>query len=205
MERGEYEHRHIYHLCPLYPGTLINSDHPEWMQASSKTLDLRGNNTTGWAMAHRMNCRARLKEGEQAHEIFQKFITERTLPNLWTVHPPFQIDGSLGTMAGVAEMLIQSHEAYIEPLPALPAALKDGFYKGLVARGNFVFSTKWKNGKALSFAIASRSGGECRINYPRSGSARVVDSNGHTIKTASEDKDKIKFASTKGETYRIEF
>ena len=105
---GEPRHRHISHLCPLYPGTLINSDRKDWMQAASKTLDLRGDRTTGWAMAHRMNCRARLGEGEKAHQIFQLFIREKTVQNLWTLHPPFQIDGSLGTMAGVVEMLLQS-------------------------------------------------------------------------------------------------
>jgi len=92
---GEPHHRHISHLCPLYPGTLINSDHANWMQAASKTLDLRGNRTTGWAMAHRMNSRARLGEGEKAYEVYQRFIRERTVQNLWTLHPPFQIDGSL--------------------------------------------------------------------------------------------------------------
>lgn len=175
------------------------------MQAARKTLDFRGNKTTGWAMAHRMNCRARLKEGEKAHEVYQKFISERTAPNLWTMHPPFQIDGNFGTMAGVAEMLIQSHEAYIEPLPALPSAWKDGFYEGLVARGNFVFSAKWKNGKALSFDITSRSGGECRIKYSAIESVQVIDSNGNAIKTTSLAKNKITFSSTKGETYSIAF
>lgn len=202
---GDPKHRHISHLCSLFPGTLINSSNDEWMQAARLTLDFRGNETTGWAMAHRMNCRARLKEGEKAYEVYQKFISERTVPNLWTLHPPFQIDGNFGTMAGVAEMLLQSHEAYIEPLPALPSAWKDGSFDGLVARGNFVFSANWENGKALSFEITSRSGGACRIKYPAVGSVQVIDSNGNVIKTTHASKNKITFATKKGETYRIAF
>ncbi|HAV13253.1 MAG TPA: hypothetical protein DCX06_07170 [Opitutae bacterium] len=155
---GQRNHRHISHLCPLFPGSLINAENPAWMQAASKTLDLRGNRTTGWAMAHRMNCRARLKEGEKAYEVYQKFISERTVSNLWTLHPPFQIDGSLGTMAGVAEMLLQSHAGYVETIPALPAAWANGSFEGLVARGNFVVSALWEDGKTQAIKIESRSG-----------------------------------------------
>jgi alpha-L-fucosidase 2 len=163
---GDPKHRHISHLCPLYPGTLINSEHADWMKAASKTLDLRGNKTTGWALAHRMNSRARLGEGEKAYEVYQRFIRERTVQNLWTLHPPFQIDGSLGTMAAVAEMLLQSHEGYIKILPALPKAWNTGSFDGLVARGNFVISAEWKDGKATAARILSRNGGECRISCP---------------------------------------
>jgi len=202
---GDPKHRHISHLCPLYPGTLISSDHKDWMQAAKKTLDLRGNKTTGWAMAHRMNCRARLNEGEEAHEVYRRFICERTVPNLWTLHPPFQIDGNLGTMAGVAEMLLQSHTAYIQLLPALPKAWGNGFFDGLVARGNFVLSVQWKDGTATVVSILSRSGGECRIACPGIESARVEDGNGHAIKTCSDRDGRIRFASRKGETYTINF
>ena len=202
---GDPKHRHISHLCGLYPGTLINFDRPEWMQAAEKTLDFRGNKTTGWAMAHRMNCRARLKEGEKAHELYQTFITERTVPNLWTLHPPFQIDGSLGTMAGVAEMLLQSHEEYIVPLPALPNAWSNGSYEGLVARGNFVFSAIWENGKAQSFAITARKGGECRIQYPLIGTVQIKDRAGQVIAPTRSQNNKITFPTIQGETYTIAF
>ncbi|VGO18676.1 glycoside hydrolase family 95 protein [Pontiella sulfatireligans] len=202
---GDPLHRHISHLCTLFPGTLINSDNEEWMQAARTTLDLRGSKTTGWAMAHRMNCRARLKEGEKAHEVYQRFISERTVPNLWTLHPPFQIDGNFGTMAGVAEMLLQSHEEYIEILPALPKAWNTGSFSGLVARGNFVFSADWKDGKASAISVTSRSGRECRIAYPGLESARIKNSNGKTIKTSSDRSGRIKFNSTKGESYTVVF
>ena len=164
---GAPRHRHISHLCTLYPGTMIKSDQPEWMQAASKTLDLRGNKTTGWALAHRMNCRARLGEGDEALKAYAapSFAT-RTATNLWTLHPPFQIDGSLGSMAGVAEMLLQSHEGTINILPALPKTWNTGHFDGLVARGNFVVSAKWQDGKATEASILSRKGGDCALSYP---------------------------------------
>ena len=199
---GDPKHRHISHLCPLYPGTLINSN-KDWTQAASKTLDLRGNKTTGWALAHRMNCRARLGEGEKAHEVYQRFIRERTVPNLWTLHPPFQIDGSLGTMAAVAEMLLQSHAGSIQILPALPKAWHTGHVDGLVARGNFVVSAQWKGGKATELCILSRSGGECRIAHPDIGSAAVTDSSGNTVEVTRDGKDRVHFASLAGEKYTI--
>ena len=201
---GDPEHRHISHLCPLFPGTLINSEHADWMQAASKTLDLRGNKTTGWALAHRMNCRARLGEGEKAHEVYQRFIRERTVPNLWTLHPPFQIDGSLGTMAGVAEMLLQSQDDAINILPALPAAWNTGHFDGLVARGNFVISAKWKDGKATELSVLSRSGGACRIACLGIGKAIVTDSSGNMIKVSGDGSDRIRFAAAVGETYAVQ-
>ena len=200
---GDPKHRHISHLCPLYPGTLINSARPEWMTAASKTLDLRGDNTTGWAIAHRMNCRARLKEGEKAHGLYQRLIAEKTTPNLWTLHPPFQIDANFGAMGGVVEMLIQSHEEYIELLPALPKAWQDGSYKGLVARGNFVVDVAWSAGRAKQITVNSRNGGECRIAYRDAGKTNVTDAVGATVVVTKESGDRIRFNTTKGGRYTL--
>lgn len=204
-EIGQKTHRHISHLCALYPGTLINSTTKEWLDGSIVTLDLRGNRTTGWAMAHRMNCRARTKEGEKAHEVYVKFIRERTLPNLWTTHPPFQIDGNFGCMAGVAEMLVQSHEECIELLPALPRAWSTGHYDGLVARGNFEISADWKDGQATSFEITSKMGEPCRIKYPGIGRVGLTDFTGQTVPYTREGADKIRFVTKSGETYILTF
>jgi alpha-L-fucosidase 2 len=201
---GDPKHRHISHICPLFPGTLINPTRPEWMQAASKTLDLRGIKTTGWALAHRMNSRARLGEGDKAHEVYQELLRERTLPNLWTVHPPFQIDANLGSMAGVAEMLLQSHEGTIKILPALPKAWKTGSFQGLVARGNFVVSADWSEGKIRSISIQSKSGGKCRLASSGIGAATVKDGKGKPVKTSSEGSDLIQFETTAGETYSIQ-
>ena len=150
-----------------------------------------------------MNCRARLGEGEKAHEVYQRFIRERTVPNLWTLHPPFQIDGSLGTMAAVAEMLLQSHAGSIQILPALPKAWHTGHFDGLVARGNFVVSAQWKDAKATELSILSRSGGECRVACPGLGTATVTDSSGNKMKISRDGKDRINFASAVGETYTL--
>jgi alpha-L-fucosidase 2 len=151
-----------------------------------------------------MNCRARLGEGEKAYEVYQRFIRERTVPNLWTLHPPFQIDGSLGTMAGVAEMLLQSHGDAILILPALPKAWNDGHFNGLVARGNFVVTAKWKGGTATELSILSRSGGECKLAYPSLGAATVKDSRGNAIKVTGDGKDRVSFATAVGEIYTVE-
>lgn len=200
---GDPKHRHISHLCAIYPGTLINSDHPKWIEAVNTVLDLRGNNTTGWALAHRMNVRARTKEAEEAHVAFSKFLSERTLPNLWTLHPPFQIDGNLGCMAGVAEMLIQSHEGFIEPLPALPESWQTGHYDGLVARGNFVLSLSWTKGKTSSIKLVSRSGNVCRIKYKNIGRAKIKDTQGNTIPYTKKDSNMIEFATEQQGEYHI--
>ena len=200
---GSPTHRHISHLCPLYPGTMINSQKSEWMQAASKTLDLRGNKTTGWALAHRMNCRARLGEGDKAREAYEQFIRTRTATNLWALHPPFQIDGNLGTMAGVAEMLLQSHDGAINILPALPKAWSTGHFDGLVARGNFVISAKWKDGKATELSVLSRSGGDCRIACPGLEDATVTDQAGNTVEVTRDGKDQINFTPAVGETYSV--
>lgn len=204
-EIGDKHHRHLSHLCALYPGTLINTSHPEWMQGVSTVLDFRGNETTGWAMAHRMNLRARTKEAEEAHKVYSKFLKERTLPNLWTVHPPFQIDGNLGTMAGVAEMLIQSHEGFIELLPALPKAWETGVFSGLVARGNFELSLNWTNNTITSAKVISKNGGECRIKCKYIEKAQITDATGQTIPHTMTSENIIVFKTNKLGQYNIAF
>lgn len=201
---GDPKHRHVSHLCPLYPGTLINSNHPDWMKGVAYTLKERGNNTTGWAMAHRMNLWARLQNGEEAYNVYKLFIQEKTMPNLWTLHPPFQIDGSFGCMAGTAEMLIQSHEDYIQPLAALPKTWNNGSCKGLVARGNFVIDAEWKEGKATLIKIKSAKGGECRIKYEGIANAHLKNASGKSVEFKDEN-DIITFNTQAGDIISIRF
>jgi len=202
---GDPKHRHISHLCPLYPGTLIDSSQPKWMEAAGVTLDLRGDSWTGWAQAHRMNCRARLKQGEKARHAYQDCIRKRTATNLLNLGNPFQIDGNLGTMAGVVEMLLQSHEGYIDVLPALPKAWNTGSFDGLIARGNFVVSARWQDGKVSEITVLSRRGGECRLHAAGIAAATVKDQKGTAVPTSATDAQGIRFATQEGQLYRVAF
>ncbi|MBQ2277302.1 MAG: glycoside hydrolase N-terminal domain-containing protein, partial [Clostridia bacterium] len=170
-EVGEFRHRHISQLVGLYPGTSISGETPAWLDAAKRSLDLRSDESTGWALAHRLNTWARTGDGNRAHKLYANLLGQRTLPNLWDTHPPFQIDGNFGGTSGVAEMLIQSHETYIRPLPTLPDAWADGSYTGLAARGGFTLDTAWKNGCAETITVHSAAGGECRLEYTGIGDA----------------------------------
>lgn len=200
---GDPRHRHISHLCALYPGTLINAETPEWLAAATVVLNNRGDFSTGWAIAHRLNLWARAKDGDRAYKLYQQFLKKRLLENLWCTHPPFQIDGNLGGTAGVAEMLLQSHEGYIEPLPALPAAWENGSYEGLVARGNFIVSISWQQGCATEMSVSSRAGSDCIIQYKDIAKFEVKDDKGKQVKTLKDGTNRIKFSTGKGKCYYL--
>jgi len=158
-EIGQLHHRHISQLCGLMPGTLITQKTPEWLAAAKKTLDFRGDRSTGWALAHRLNARARTGEGDRAYVLLNNLLSERTYANLWDAHPPFQIDGNFGATAGITEMLIQSHADGIDLLPALPAAwAKKGSFRGLCARGGYEVDCEWRDGKPVRVAVRSKAG-----------------------------------------------
>ena len=163
-EIGEYNHRHISHLVSLYPGNFINSSTPEWLEAAKTTLNLRGDLSTGWGMAHRLLLWARAKDGEHAYRLFRMILQQTTYMNLWTSHPPFQIDANFGATAGVAEMLMQSHGASIEILPALPATWTTGKFRGLLARGGFEVDVEWRDNRIVMVRIHLRHGGVCRLH-----------------------------------------
>lgn len=160
---GEYHHRHISHLVGLYPGTLINRGTPEWLEAAQVSLNLRGDMSTGWSVAHKMNAWARTKNGNRTYDLLQLILRECTLPNLWDTHPPFQIDGNLGATAGMAEMLLQSHEGYLHVLPALPDAWRTGNFTGLTARGGFCVSAEWAEGRVRSVTVNACADGELKL------------------------------------------
>ncbi len=196
-EVGEYRHRHISQLVGLYPGTSIQTETPAWLDAAKVSLDLRSDESTGWALAHRLNTWARTGDGNRAHKLYSNLIGKRTLPNLWDFHPPFQIDGNFGGTSGVAEMLIQSHESYIRPLPTIPDAWSDGSFRGLAARGGFTLDVHWKNGCADTITVHSAAGEECRLSYPGIGKAA------RDFAAEAPDADHLIFATEIGKTYTI--
>jgi alpha-L-fucosidase 2 len=179
----ENKHRHVSHLWGLHPGAEITKeDTPEMFAAARKSLEMRGDEGTGWSMGWKVNFWARLKDGDRAFKLITNLLrltgssrTEYTgggiYPNLFDAHPPFQIDGNFGVTSGIAEMLLQSHRrdedgGYIlELLPALPSEWPNGHIKGLCARGGFVIDIFWEDRRLRQAEILSRAGGRCIVQY----------------------------------------
>lgn len=199
---GEYKHRHISQLVGLYPGDIINSTTPAWLDAAKYSLTERGDEATGWGVAHRLNLRARTKDGNRTYKLLQQLLKNNTATNLWDLHPPFQIDGNFGGTAGISEMLLQSHEGYIEPLAAIPDAWADGSYTGLVARGNFTVGARWADGALNAVDITSGAGGTCRIKADGITSVRVTTASGKSV-SAKVSGGILSFETVAGETYLL--
>ncbi len=172
-------HRHQSHLFGLYPGHHISVDEtPDLAQACAKTLEIKGDNTTGWSTGWRVNLFARLKDSKNAYHIYRKLLKYvspdgykgddarrggGTYPNLLDAHSPFQIDGNFGGCAGVVEMLMQSTRESITLLPALPEQWKDGCVKGICARGGFVVDMEWKDGRVTSLTLTARNDARTKL------------------------------------------
>lgn len=176
----DWHHRHQSHLLGLYPFHQISVDKtPELAAASTKTLEIKGDNSTGWSTGWRINLWARLHRADKAYQILRKLLTYvspdsfndkthrsgGTYPNLFDAHPPFQIDGNFGGTAGICEMLMQSDGETMYLLPALPEAWKNGEITGIKARGNYEVSLRWKNGKVNKATITCQKAGNLTINY----------------------------------------
>ena len=201
-EIGEAKHRHLSQLVALMPGEQITSDTPATLDAAKITLDYRGDESTGWALAHRLCSRARTGEGDHAYILLQNLLKTRTHPNLWDVHPPFQIDGNFGATAGMTEMLLQSHGGYISLLPSIPREWKNVSFKGLKARGNFEISLDYKDGIIENCEIISYKGEPITLYYGGEIDEITVYSSGEEIPVKRID-GKVSFDTAAGETYRL--
>ncbi len=204
-EEADIHHRHVSQLYGLYPGNELTFENtPQLMEAAKTTLERRGDQSTGWSMAWKINFWARLKNGERAYKLIGDLLKPAesswgTYPNLFSAHPPMQIDGNFGGSAGIMEMLVQSHSGYIELLPAMTQSCKNGEVKGLRVRGGASVDFLWKNNRIQEFTLKADTSDMFILKLP----SEVSSISG--TKKYAVDNNKIYLYIKKGQTVRILF
>lgn len=157
LDDAKDDHRHVSHLFALHPGSSLDDD-SKLEKAARITLDARGDASTGWSRAWKINFWARLRDGDRAHKLLEGLLRDSTLPNLWDTHPPFQIDGNFGATAGMIEMLVRGHRMDLQVLPALPKAWKRGSVSGIRAPVDTTVSIDWDECGVKSIDLVSGHG-----------------------------------------------
>ncbi|MEU8280062.1 glycoside hydrolase N-terminal domain-containing protein [Microbispora bryophytorum] len=202
----ERNHRHVSHLYGLHPSHQITKrGTPELYDAARRTLELRGDDGTGWSLAWKINYWARLEEGKRAHDLVRLLVTPaRLAPNMFDLHPPFQIDGNFGATSGIAEMLLQSHTGELHVLPALPSAWPNGKVQGLRGRGGHTVGAAWSDGQADEYLITPDRDGVVKVRGGIfSGRYKILDvAGGGTVKADKAEPDAVKITAQAGHTYR---
>lgn len=214
-EDADPHHRHVSHLFGLHPGRQISPfQTSELANACRKTLELRGDNGTGWSLAWKINFWARLLDGNHAYKLFRNLLSVvdvreenydggGSYVNLFCAHPPFQIDGNFGGLSGMTEMLIQSHEDVIHLLPALPSKWNEGRISGVCARNGFVVDMTWKNGALTEGRIVSKLGRYCELRTSSPVKVSGVDVISQKEETAWGTFYLTRFATETGKAYRL--
>ncbi|MFD6697319.1 glycosyl hydrolase family 95 catalytic domain-containing protein [Micromonospora aurantiaca (nom. illeg.)] len=202
----ERTHRHVSHLYGLHPGNQITRrGTPALYEAARRTLELRGDDGTGWSLAWKINFWARLEDGARAHKLLRDLVrTDRLAPNMFDLHPPFQIDGNFGATSGIAEMLLHSHTGELHLLPALPTAWPAGQVAGLRGRGGYTVSLTWSSGQADEITVRADRDGTLRLRSRLfTGSFILADvTDGGTPATTRPESDVVALTVRAGHTYR---